>query len=82
MTAADYLALKLQAPEVEVADSEVEARLEEIRQANALVKPPAEARGVKEADLVVLDYQGYLCRGSGGRRQSGRHLHGGGERQV
>ena len=44
-----------------VTDAEVEARLEEIRQANALVKPPAEERGVKEADLVVLDYQGYFA---------------------
>jgi trigger factor len=60
-TAEDYLALALQAPEVEVTDSEVEARLEEIRQANALVKPPAEERGIKEADLVVLDYQGYFA---------------------
>src|SRR4030042_4377248 len=50
-TAEDYLALALQAPEVEVTDSEVDARLEEIRQANALVKPPAEERGVKEEDL-------------------------------
>jgi trigger factor len=60
-SAEDYLALALQAPEVEVTDSEVEARLEEIRQANALVKPLAEERGVKEADLVVLDYQGYFA---------------------
>jgi trigger factor len=60
-TAEDYLALELQAPEVEVTDSEVEARLEEIRQANALVKPPAEDRGVKDGDLVVLDYQGYFA---------------------
>lgn len=60
-TAEDYLALALQAPDVEVTDSEVDARLEEIRQANALVKPPAEERGVKEDDLVLLDYQGYFA---------------------
>lgn len=60
-TAEDYLALALQAPEVEVTDSEVDARLEEIRQANALVKPPAEERGVQEDDLVLLDYQGYFA---------------------
>jgi trigger factor len=60
-TAEDYLALALQAPEVEVTDSEVDVRLEEIRQANTLVKPPAEERGVKEDDLVVLDYQGYFA---------------------
>lgn len=60
-TAEDYLALALQAPEVEVTDSEVDARLEEIRQANALVKPPAEERGVQEDDLVLLDYRGYFA---------------------
>jgi trigger factor len=56
-TAADYLGLKLEAPEVEVTDAEVEERLEEIRQGNALLKPPAEDRGVQEGDFVVLDYQ-------------------------
>lgn len=60
-TAADYLGLKLEAPEVEVTDAEVEQRLEEIRQGNALLKPPAEERGVQEGDFVVLDYQGYFA---------------------
>jgi trigger factor len=60
-TAHDYLDLKLEAPEVEVTDKEVDDRLEEIRQANALLKPPAEDRGVKEGDFVVLDYQGYFA---------------------
>ena len=60
-TAEDYLGLKLEAPEVEVTDAEVEARLEEIRQGNALLKPPAEDRGVKEGDFVVLDYQGHFA---------------------
>ena len=60
-TAQDYLDLKLEAPEVEVADDEVDKRLEEIRQNNALLKPPAEDRGVKEGDFVVLDYQGYFA---------------------
>jgi len=60
-TAQDFLGLKLEAPEVEVADSEVDERLEEIRQANALLKPPAEDRGVQEGDFVVLDYQGYYA---------------------
>jgi trigger factor len=60
-TAQDYLGLKLAAPEVEVADDEVDKRLEEIRQHNALLKPPAEDRGVQEGDFVVLDYQGYFA---------------------
>jgi trigger factor len=60
-TAEDYLGLKLEAPEVAVTDAEVEARIEEIRQANALLKPPPQDRGVKEADFVVLDYQGHFA---------------------
>jgi trigger factor len=60
-TAEDYLGLTLSAPEVLVTDAEVEARLEEIRQANALLQPPAEDRGVQEGDFVVLDYQGHFA---------------------
>jgi trigger factor len=60
-TAQDYADLKLEAPEVEVTDDEVDKRLEEIRQHNALLKPPAEDRGVQEGDFVVLDYQGYFA---------------------
>ena len=56
----DYLELDLAAPEVEVADAEVEARLEEIRQHNALLKPQAENRFIQEGDFVVLDYQAYF----------------------
>ncbi len=60
-TVADYLGLKLEAPEVVVTDAEVEQRLEDIRQANALLKPPAEERGVQTGDFVVLDYQAYFA---------------------
>ena len=60
-TAEDYLGLTLAAPEVAVTDAEVEARLEEIRQANAILKPPAEDRGVQEGDFVVLDYQAHFA---------------------
>jgi trigger factor len=60
-TAEDYLGLTLAAPEVIVTDAEVEARLEEIRQANAILKPPAEERGVKEGDFVVLDHQAHFA---------------------
>ncbi|MCJ7818336.1 MAG: trigger factor, partial [Syntrophales bacterium] len=60
-TAEDYLALTLAAPEVMVTDAEVEARLEEIRQGNAMLKPPAEDRGVKEGDFVVLDHQAHFA---------------------
>jgi trigger factor len=60
-TAADYGGLKLEAPEVEVTEAEVEQRLEEIREANALLKPPAADRGVQAGDFVVLDYQAFFA---------------------
>jgi trigger factor len=60
-TAQGYLDLKLEAPDVEVVEDEVDRRLEEIREHNALLKPPAEDRGVMDGDFVVLDYQGYFA---------------------
>ncbi|MBU4234555.1 MAG: trigger factor [Desulfobacterales bacterium] len=59
--AEDYLGLTLAAPEVVVTDAEVEARLEEIRQANAILKPLAEDRGVKAGDFVILDHQAHFA---------------------
>jgi len=60
-TAEDYLALKLEAPAVDVTNAEVDDRMEEIRQGNALLRPPAEERGIKAGDFVVLDYQGFFA---------------------
>ena len=57
----DYLGLELAAPEVSVTDAEVEVRVEEIRQHNALLKPPDESRPVQAGDFVVLDYQAYFA---------------------
>ena len=57
----DYLGLDLAAPEVEVTDAEVEVRLEEVRQQNALLKPPASMRPAKEGDFIVHDYQAYFA---------------------
>jgi trigger factor len=57
----DYQGLELSAPQVEVSDAEVAARLEEIRQQNALLKPPRESRPVQTGDFVVLDYQAYFA---------------------
>lgn len=59
--AENYTGLTVEDPGVEVADSEVEARLEEIRQSNAMLSPITEERGVKEGDFVTLDYQGYFA---------------------
>ena len=39
----------------------VEARLEEIRQSNAMLEPLKEPRSAQEGDFVVLDYQGYFA---------------------
>ena len=60
-TVEDYQGLQLTAPAVEVGDEEVEARLEEIRQGNALLKPSPEERAIQEGDFVVLDYPGYFA---------------------
>lgn len=60
-TVENYLGLTLEAQEAEVAEAESDARLEEIRQMNAVLRPPAEPREVREGDFVVLDYQGYFA---------------------
>lgn len=65
----DYLGLTLEAPEVEVTEEMVDQRLEEIRQGNAVLRPPGENRGIQEGDFVVLDYQGYFA----GKPAEGAH---------
>jgi trigger factor len=60
-TAENYKGLKIEDQEVEVTDDMVEARLEEIRQNNAMLEPLTESRGAQEGDFVVLDYQGYFA---------------------
>ncbi|MEW6660557.1 MAG: trigger factor [Thermodesulfobacteriota bacterium] len=56
----NYQGLTLTAPEVEITDALVEARLEEIRERNAILRPLAEPRGIQEGDYVALDYQGHF----------------------
>lgn len=60
-TAENYFGLALRDPGVEVTDEMVEARLHEIREANAMLQPVAEVRPVREGDYVILDYQGYFA---------------------
>jgi trigger factor len=60
-TAHDYQGLTVEDPGAEVTDDQVEARLEEIRQNNAMLEPLTESRGAQEGDFVVLDYQGYFA---------------------
>ncbi|OGP74101.1 MAG: trigger factor [Deltaproteobacteria bacterium RBG_13_58_19] len=60
-TVADYLGLTLTDPGAEVTEEMVAARLEEIRQANAVLQPVADPRPIQEGDFVVLSYQGYFA---------------------
>ncbi len=60
-TVEDYLGLKLEAQEVAVTEEMVDERLEEIRQANALLRPLNESRAIQDGDFVVLDYQGHFA---------------------
>lgn len=60
-TVEDYLGLKLEAEEVAVTEEMVDERLEEIRQANALLRPLNESRAIQDGDFVILDYQGYFA---------------------
>lgn len=60
-TVEDYEGLALKAPEVEIAEEMVEARLKEIREHNATLKPLAAPRGIEEGDFVILDYQVYYA---------------------
>jgi trigger factor len=60
-TAENYKGLEIEDQEGEVTDDMVEARLEEIRQNNAMLEPLTESRGAQEGDFVVLDYQGYFA---------------------
>jgi trigger factor len=60
-TVENYKGLTLEDQEVEVSDDMVEARLEEIRQNNAMLEPVSDPRGAEEGDFVVLDYQGYFA---------------------
>jgi trigger factor len=60
-TAENYQGLTIEDQKVEVTDDMVEARLEGIRQNNAMLEPVTESRSAEEGDFVVLDYQGYFA---------------------
>ncbi len=61
LTVENYTGLALNDPGADVPEEAVEARLEEIRQANAMLQPIADPRPVQEGDYVILDYQGYFA---------------------
>ncbi len=56
-----FRGLTLEDPGAEVADEEVDQRLDDIRQSNAMLSPLKEPRALQEGDFVVLDYQGYFA---------------------
>lgn len=58
--AENYQGLTLEAPPEEDIDALVEARLEEIRENNAILQPLPETRTIEDGDYVALDYQGYF----------------------
>ncbi len=60
-TLENYQGLTLEDPGVSVNEGEVDTRLEEIRQSNAMLEPLKDPRGAQEGDFVVLDYQGYFA---------------------
>ncbi len=53
----NYQGLTLEAPPEEDIDTLAEARLEEIRENNAILRPLEEPRSIQEGDFVALDYQ-------------------------
>jgi trigger factor len=60
-SAENYQGLTLEDPGVEFTEDQVESRLQEIAQSNAMLSPLKEPRGAQEGDFVVLDYQGYFA---------------------
>jgi trigger factor len=56
----NYQGLTLTALDTEVTEAMVDARLEDIRANNAILKPLAEPRPINAGDFVALDYQVYF----------------------
>ncbi|HEC99138.1 MAG TPA: trigger factor [Proteobacteria bacterium] len=56
----DYLELEIEKKEVPVTDQDVEKKLVEIRQMNAHFKSIDEDRPIREGDVAVIDYKGFL----------------------
>jgi trigger factor len=53
----DYMGLEVERESLSVSDEDVERQIEEIRKANAKLKPLEEDRGAREKDSVILDYE-------------------------
>ncbi len=70
----DYLELEIERKEAPVADQDVEKKLDEIRQMNAHFKSIDEDRPIREGDVAVIDYKGFLD-GSPVEGSSGQSYH-------
>jgi trigger factor len=55
----DYMGLEVEKEKVSVSDEEVDRQLEEIRKANAKLKPLEENRGARQDDCVIVDYEAF-----------------------
>jgi trigger factor len=54
----DYMGVEVEKEIVSVTDQDVERQLEEIRKANAQLKPVEGDRAAREGDCVIIDYEG------------------------
>jgi trigger factor len=55
----DYLGIEVEKETCVVNEKDVDRQMEQIREARGRLRPVEEARGVKEGDIVVIDYEGF-----------------------
>jgi trigger factor len=55
----DYMGVEVEKETVSVTDQDVDRQVEEIRKANARLKPVEGDRGAREGECVIVDYEGF-----------------------
>jgi trigger factor len=55
----DYLGIEVEKETCVVNEEDVDRQMEQIREARGKLRPAEEARGIKEGDIVVIDYEGF-----------------------
>jgi trigger factor len=55
----DYVGLEVEKEKVAVSDGDVDRQLEEVRQAHAKLKPVEEARGARQDDCAIIEYEAF-----------------------
>jgi trigger factor len=55
----DYLGIEVEKGKCVVNTEDVDRQLEQIREARGKLRPVEEARGIKEGDVVIIDYEGF-----------------------